>query len=556
MPFKTPLSHHFDELVTPEHRFSPQMLFDSCKAKKINFGLWIDLTNTKRFYNKDMVESQHCNYIKLECRGHGEAPSEQVTATFIGLVENFIIRNPLKHIAVHCTHGFNRTGFLIISYLVQRMDISVEIALDMFAKARPPGIYKEDYIEELYRRYDDVEDAPPPPERPDWCFDGEGAQASGAEQEGSSSNGLEPPKKKSRKNGATAQFMDGVPRVSHFTDHPKAFQLQKKCRDMCGWKTKGFPGSQPVSMDKDNIHLLHEKPYRVSWKADGMRYMMLIDGYDEVYFFDRDHNVFKVEGMRFPYRKDPKRDIKNTLVDGEMVIDKVNNLNVPRFLIYDIIKFDGHDVSTNAFCPTRLQIIDFEIIKPRHRAIINGSLNKDLEPFGLRLKQFWPIIQASNLLGEKFAATLAHEPDGLIFQPAKERYVPGRCDDVLKWKPLDMNSVDFKLKIVQQTGEGIVTTKICELYVGQMKTPFAKMKFTNAMKEFDNKIIECKFENSQWKFMRVRTDKSWPNSYTTAQAVCGSIKHPVTKERLLEFIDQYRFDDDSEMMPPPRIQQR
>ena len=34
----------------------------------------------------------------------------------------------------------------------------------------------------------------------------------------------------------------------------------------------GFAGSQPVSMDVQNIRLLNEKPYRVSWKADGTRY--------------------------------------------------------------------------------------------------------------------------------------------------------------------------------------------------------------------------------------------------------------------------------------------
>jgi len=33
----------------------------------------------------------------------------------------------------------------------------------------------------------------------------------------------------------------------------------------------GFPGSQPVSMDIHNIKLLHTKPYRVTWKADGTR---------------------------------------------------------------------------------------------------------------------------------------------------------------------------------------------------------------------------------------------------------------------------------------------
>ena len=48
----------------------------------------------------------------------------------------------------------------------------------------------------------------------------------------------------------------------------------------------GFPGSQPVSLDRDRIRLLGEKPYRVSWKADGTRYMMLIAGKDEVNSLD------------------------------------------------------------------------------------------------------------------------------------------------------------------------------------------------------------------------------------------------------------------------------
>jgi len=33
----------------------------------------------------------------------------------------------------------------------------------------------------------------------------------------------------------------------------------------------GFPGSQPVSMDVQNIGLLNQRPYKVSWKADGTR---------------------------------------------------------------------------------------------------------------------------------------------------------------------------------------------------------------------------------------------------------------------------------------------
>nr|CAH7754790.1 unnamed protein product [Callosobruchus chinensis] len=136
MALKTPLSSNFDEQVPPECRFPPKMIFDYSKFKKINFGLWIDLTNTSRFYDKEEIENYGCKYIKLQCRGHGETPSEEQTSTFIQIVHNFIANNPLKCIAVHCTHGFNRTGFLIVSYLIEKMDCSLEIALETFAKAR------------------------------------------------------------------------------------------------------------------------------------------------------------------------------------------------------------------------------------------------------------------------------------------------------------------------------------------------------------------------------------------------------------------------------------
>lgn len=49
-----------------------------------------------------------------------------------------------------------------------------------------------------------------------------------------------------------------------------------------------------------------------------------------------------------------------------------------------------------------------------------GIIKKESEPFSIRLKQFWELPMARQLLGEKFAKTLSHEPDGLIFQPAKE----------------------------------------------------------------------------------------------------------------------------------------
>jgi mRNA-capping enzyme len=65
--------------------------------------------------------------------------------------------------------------------------------------------------------------------------------------------------------------------------------------------------------------------------------------------------------------------------------------------------------------------------------------------------------------------------------------------------------------------------------------------------------------------MRQRIDKSFPNAYNTAMAVCNTISNPLTKEMLFEFIDRcaaaaqqqkrkYPLDPDMELIahPPPK----
>ena len=74
-------------------------------------------------------------------------------------------------LVIHCTHGFNRTGFLICAYLIESNDWSLEAALNEFRTAREPGIYKQDYLDDLHRRFGDAtEEAPQAPELPEWCY--------------------------------------------------------------------------------------------------------------------------------------------------------------------------------------------------------------------------------------------------------------------------------------------------------------------------------------------------------------------------------------------------
>ncbi|XP_043268490.1 mRNA-capping enzyme [Venturia canescens] len=559
LAFKTPLSSEFDSQVPQECSFNVNMLFSSVKSQRLKLGLWIDLTNTNRFYNKADVEAQGCKYLKLQCRGHGETPSKEQTNTFVQVCKNFIAQNPLDIIGVHCTHGFNRTGFCIISYLVETEMTSVDAGIAEFATARPPGIYKADYIKELFKRYDDEDDAPPPPIRPAWCLEYDDSNGDEEVANSDSATGSEPPAQKRKRefNKKDPVFMAGVPGVTPLKDTGKVTGIQRRVQEMCSWENSGFPGSQPVSMVRDNIKLLHDKPYRVSWKADGTRYMLLIQGDGELYFIDRDNSVFQIQGLAFPHPEDNRRFLRDTLLDGEMVIDKVGGKEFPRYLAYDVIRYDGRDVMKRPFYPDRYTIIEKDIMAGRYRALHEGRLHREKEPFSVRRKEFWDVTRARCLVDEKFAKQLGHEPDGLIFQPADDPYSPGESPRVLKWKPLKLNSVDFKLKIVMESGTGIVPRKIGQLYVGGLTKVFDVIKYTKAIKDMDNKIVECNYENGQWVFMRERTDKSFPNSYKTAKSVCQSIREPVTTDNLLEYIDRHRFAlDDAELMPPPNKRRR
>lgn len=155
-------------------------------------------------------------------------------------------------IAVHCTHGFNRTGFLIASYLVQTKDWDVRAAINEFARARAPGIYKQDYLNELIRIYDD-EDAPRvnAPELPDWCDedseyqddDAEVISRPSASSAASSTNG---------KSGGD-EIITSIPGIVQVTSMNQIRNSRTVCSNMCKFGKRGFPGAQPVSLSQENI---------------------------------------------------------------------------------------------------------------------------------------------------------------------------------------------------------------------------------------------------------------------------------------------------------------
>lgn len=68
------------------------------KLLQVTIGLWIDLTNTSRFYNKSEVEDAGCTYVKLPCAGHEQPPTREQAQVFVDICSKFVEKNPLHSI--------------------------------------------------------------------------------------------------------------------------------------------------------------------------------------------------------------------------------------------------------------------------------------------------------------------------------------------------------------------------------------------------------------------------------------------------------------------------
>ncbi|PSR79906.1 dual specificity phosphatase catalytic domain-containing protein [Coniella lustricola] len=56
-------------------------------------------------------------------------------------------------VGVHCHYGYNRTGYFIVCYLIERCGHGVQQAIDAFASARPKGIRHSHFKDQLFVRY-------------------------------------------------------------------------------------------------------------------------------------------------------------------------------------------------------------------------------------------------------------------------------------------------------------------------------------------------------------------------------------------------------------------
>lgn len=536
IPSKVPLSEAFNKNISRIKRYTPnQAIYEQrCLCREI--GLVIDLTNTFRYYPESDWTSQGIRYVKIRCPGM-DFPDDESINRFIDEVTKFKSQpeNANKYVFLHCTHGYNRTGYMIVHFLVRIEKITVTEAIAKFSNARSPGIYKKDYIDALYRSY--LESKPELvvyPKTPEWK------------------------KQPDRREDATSPSHNTVIRASSICNDAlrdrASFGDIEKMRYFCNsaldlhvqaWQNTEFPGSLPVPLTRKNLHLLREQCYYVTWKGYGTRYMMLIT-HDGCYLIDRNFHFQKIQ-LRFPCKSifEGITEVTHhyTLLDGAMEFNTEQETQEKRrYIIYDVIAINEVSVAKLPL-HERLMLIEDEVIKPRNyeRDLLckgdNAYYQYDLEPFEVRRKEFYH-LSASTKLVKEFLPFLSYATDGLLFQAWNDAYRPWAHEGLLKWKYPRGYTVDFLFKV----GVNDDYTLYLQHYGRNKQMDGCRVEFRDAsnLSSYSGKILECSWDPKRgiWVFVRTRRERLAPDSVNTYEKVKQRMEDEIATDTLLSEISE------------------
>lgn len=121
------------------------------EAKNPNIVAIVDISSDLPSYNPQNL--QRIKYFKMPTVSKFIPDSSNIRE-FITLIDEILEdRTDSDRVVVHCHYGFNRTGFLICCYLIEKLGWEIDDAILAFKLAREPGIKHPHFIDGIYVRY-------------------------------------------------------------------------------------------------------------------------------------------------------------------------------------------------------------------------------------------------------------------------------------------------------------------------------------------------------------------------------------------------------------------
>jgi len=352
-----------------------------------------------------------------------------------------------------------------------------------------------------------------------------------------------------------------------------------------------FPGAQPVSFARKHLLALRQRDFYVCEKSDGIRCLLYFTNEPELdqfgqqvfdnnqpvmkeahYLIDRKNDYYSIPNLHFPLAAAPNKEVdwasyhKDSLLDGELLWDEYpDGRRVMKFLVFDCLVLDKQNL-TGRTLDKRLAYFMDKVYAPYAR--LRERFPEDCEAFVFTVeKKSFQFGYGTKMMFEDILPNVPHGSDGLIFTCVGTPYKMGTDENILKWKPANENTVDFKMGLefppfpieaddVESGDEGAY----CDLDYDAMPKitlhihhgdrddrPYEPMYATpdewEKMKQWaierqdglHGQIVEChKDEENRWRFNRFREDKTDANYVTTVTKVIESIEDSVSMEELIE----------------------
>ena len=417
-----------------------------------------------------------------------------------------------------------------------------------------------------------------------------------------------------------------------------------------------FPGLQVINMDREKLNFFthYSDRFLLCEKSDGVRYLLIQYRNGICHLVARNLEFFEIYiSEKLPpsqYGGDWNIDY---LLDGELILDDVNEEFDDRskfiqfkgkhkkinFLIFDAVVIKGINYGHLPFYK-RLDIFskvfkdEYEAnkyIKNCAKSFVNkvkeelssmrsmnnksidfpnpGKLEKNIKvivpgttttsnannkSITLYMKDYYNFNDVGKL--NELIKLLPHHNDGLIINVDDYPYYSGQSCEIFKWKPIEMNTIDFEIKynknkdrfllcVVINEGDGINKSSLLPVEILCFESDEEKNKFKNIYNQNENKLIaECfydanlfndevainnyylsKIKNQKndrlsmkledfpdeidfkldqknlkggWRFQRLRNDKSSGNYINTYQNIKICIKENLHIEEVLFTVEK------------------
>jgi len=275
-----------------------------------------------------------------------------------------------------------------------------------------------------------------------------------------------------------------------------------------------FIGPSSTTLQIDNIVPINDNTnipnirndYTVTEKADGERNLLFISSVGKIYLINTNMNVL------FTGAKTEKKELFNTLLDGEIIIhDKVGRY-INLYAAFDIYYVNKKDVRALGFVPRKSDDVKSKFRLPLLKHVVKlieakSVIQEDaLSPIRIESKQFYPLDSSSTIFDAcKFILSrdkdglFEYNTDGLIFTPASMGVGGDEIGKVgklykttweysFKWKPAYFNTIDF-----------LVTTKKSKNGQDEVTSIFQDGLQTASVaqiNEYKTIILRCGFKES------------------------------------------------------------